>query len=89
MIHVTLLGHHSETKEYLVFLTEAPNAEVFTPAHVNLQDPYLDLYVEEEFIETGDSLMWMSQEELDQPYVSVSLAEQPYIDRIQELRNYL
>ncbi|CJQ25997.1 Uncharacterised protein [Streptococcus pneumoniae] len=36
-------------------------------AVVNLNSPYLELFVPEELIETGNSLAWLSKEELPTP----------------------
>lgn len=66
---VTLLGTHEE-HGHLVFVQEG-NIEM--DAVVAIEDPALTLFVEAELIETGNSLAWMTDEEIRKPDVSVLL----------------
>ncbi|MFE4029198.1 hypothetical protein ACFX4N_23875 [Priestia sp. YIM B13551] len=64
MKQVVVLGHHNQTNQYLTFVVEGT---ITSPATVNLSDPDLTLYVAEELIETGNSLSWMTPEQLESP----------------------
>ena len=56
-----LIGKHTGTEQNLIFVLHGDDA---TDAIVNVNDPELVLYVPKDYIETGDSLCWVSNEEL-------------------------
>lgn len=64
MNDVVVVGLNHYTKKYLAFVIEG---DVEMDAVVNLRSPYLELFVPEELIETGNSLAWLSKEELPTP----------------------
>lgn len=56
-----LLGRHTGTEQNLLFILHGDDA---TDAIVKVEDPELVLYVPKDYIETGDSLCWVSDDEL-------------------------
>jgi hypothetical protein len=64
MGHVVVAGHNKETDKYLAYVI---SGDIEMDAVVVLRNPHLELFVPEEFIETGNSLAWMSKEELTTP----------------------
>ena len=56
-----LLGKHHGTKLNLLYILDGDDA---TDAVVTVNDPELELYVDAELIENGESLCWVTDEEL-------------------------
>lgn len=71
MIDVALLGYQHVSKYYLVFVVDAPEGFAMTTAMVNLEDPNLELYENVDLVETGNSLMWLSENDLTHPAYNV------------------
>lgn len=70
--HVILLGHHIGTGNRLVYVLEG---DIETDAIVTVDDPELQLYVPKDYIETGNSLAWFTEEDILHPNIVVTLHE--------------
>ncbi|PFK99963.1 hypothetical protein COJ01_18130 [Priestia megaterium] len=69
--NVIVAGYQSDTNQYLTYLIEG---DVEDRAVVEVDSKNLKLFVPKEWIETGNSLVWMTKEQLTSPTVD---AEDP------------
>ncbi|MES9681856.1 hypothetical protein ABWK22_02825 [Gottfriedia acidiceleris] len=64
MGHVVVAGYNHDTKQYLAYVIDG---DIEMDAVVEVRNPRLELFIPQEYIETGNSLAWMSKEELTTP----------------------
>lgn len=69
--HVVVIGYHNELRQYLTYVL---NGDIEMDAIVEVAHPQLELFVPEEWIENGNSLAWLTLDQLMAPGIK---AEDP------------
>lgn len=68
--HILIIGEHLGTGHTLGYLLEG---HLETGAVVTVEDPLLKLRCPKEYLETGNSLVWLTEADLVQPGLTTEL----------------